>query len=101
MQRKYLFTKEGLHKLFPEDVSEEYLLDIFRLMTASNLIEGLTFVKVWGNEYVLANDVENMTITGEGIQYLLNNSKMRQIKEAFLNTTPNIIVALVKRVFSA
>ena len=44
MQRKAFFSKEGLNKLFPEDIPEEYLLDIFRLMTASGLIEGLTFV---------------------------------------------------------
>ena len=44
MQRKACFSKEGLNNLFPEDIPEEYLLDIFRLMTASGLIEGLTFV---------------------------------------------------------
>ena len=99
MQRKAFFSKEGLNKLFPEDISEEYLLDVFRLMTASELIEGLSFVKVWGNEYVLSSDLEDMTITGDGVQYLLNNSKMCKIKAAFLKAAPSAVVSLVKLVF--
>ena len=77
-------------------VSEDYLVDVLRFMTREDLIEGLTFVNAWDNDYTLASDYADMSITPQGIRYLLDNDKMQQLKKAILDGAPGAVFDLVK-----
>ena len=43
------------------------------------------FCRAWGNVRILVNDLADMSITSDGIHYLLENNRMRKIKEFLLN----------------
>ena len=99
LQRKYHFdTSAFTQQIITKTVSEAYIVDVLRMMNAEGLIEGLNFVKAWGNDYILISDYEDMSITAQGIRYLLNNDKMRQLKENILKDAPGLILDLVKLV---
>lgn len=93
-------TSTFLKKVISPEVSEDYLVDVLRFMTREELIDGLTFVKAWGNDYTLTNDYSDMEITPQGIRYLLNNDKMRQLKNTVLAGAPGAIFDLVKLAFN-
>ncbi len=95
-RRCHFETITFLKRIISPEVSEDYLVDVLRYMTHEELIEGLVFVKAWGHDYVLANDYADMSITPQGIRYLLNNDKMQQLKKAILDGTPSAIFDLVK-----
>ena len=101
LKRQTSFNKKVFaNVIITQKVQSGYLTDIFlRMMEGENLIEGLSFVKAWGNEYIISNDIENIRITGAGIRYVLNNDKMRQIKKLILEGTPGAIMELVKIAF--
>mgnify|MGYP004512711891 CR=1 FL=1 len=87
------------NKVISSEVSEDYVIDVLRFMTREELIDGLTFVKAWGNDYTLVNDYSDMEITPQGIRYLLDNDKMRQLKNNILEGAPSAIFDLVKIAF--
>lgn len=95
-RRCHFETTAFLKRIISPEVSEDYLVDVLRFMTSEELIEGLSFVKMWGNDYALINDYSDMSITPQGIRYLLNNDKMQQLKKAVLEGTPGAIFDLVK-----
>lgn len=70
------------------------------MMTRENLIEGLYFIKAWGNTYILVSDLADMHITSEGIHYVLDNDKMRKIKDKVLESAPGTVFELVKLVLT-
>lgn len=100
LKRQISFNKTVFESVvITKKVQDGYLTDILRMMEEENLIEGLSFVKAWGNEYIISNDIENIRITGAGIRYVLNNDKMKQIKKLILEGTPGAIMELVKIAF--
>ena len=95
-RRGHFETSTFLKKVISPEVSEYYLVDVLRFMTREDLIEGLTFVNAWGNDYTLANDYTDMSITPQGIRYLLDNCTMQQLKKSVLESAPGAIFDLVK-----
>lgn len=96
MKGKAAFEKTVFRKsVVGEYVSDEYLHKILRLMQNDSLIEGLTFVRAWGNEWVLASDFSDASITAEGIRYLKDNSKTDAIKKAVLESA-GLIAGLIQ-----
>lgn len=101
LKRKNIFDKKVFRdSIVTQEVQEEYLTDILRMMTRENLIEGLYFIKAWGNTYILVSDLADMHITSEGIHYVLDNDKMRKIKDKVLENTAGAIFELVKLVLT-
>ena len=101
LKRQNSFDKTVfMNMIITKKVNEGYMTDILRMMENEGLIEGLVFVKAWGNEYVVANEIEDIKITSEGIRYVLNNDKMKQIRQTILDGTPGAIMELVKFAFS-
>ena len=98
-RRGYFETSTFLKRVISPEVSEDYLIDVLRFMTRENLIDGLTFVRAWGNDYTLISDYSDMEITPQGIRYLLDNDKMRQLKGTVLKSAPSAIFDLVKLAF--
>ena len=63
------------------EISEEYFTQILRMMGNDNLIEGASFQKAWGGEYILISNLSDITITTDGIHYLKENSMMKKVKD--------------------
>lgn len=97
MKRKCCFDENVfIHSIITASVSEEYITEVLRIMSCEGLVEGVTFTKAWGNTYILLSELSEMRITGEGVRYVLNNDKMKLIKQKILESTPGMIMELVK-----
>ncbi len=66
-------------------IYEEYFLSIFEDLEEKKYIKNLKITKAWGGD-VVSYDLSKVKITGEGISYLRDNSRMKKlinlIKEA-------------------
>lgn len=100
LKRQNSFDEEVFRNMIiTKTVQEGYMIDILRMMEAEGLIEGLTFIKAWGNEYVMAGSLRDVRITSEGVRYVLNNDKMKKIMNSILEEAPGAIMELVKLAF--
>lgn len=97
-QRKYCFNKVVFEKEISQTsrgIPEEYTIGILQGMKEEGLIENLNFVRAWGNEYILASDIDDARITPAGIRYLKENSKMEKVKTT-LKDAPGVVSELVR-----
>lgn len=95
-KRKITYDYDVFSKLINlDDINEQYFSDILRNLQAEGYIQGLSFTKAWGNEYILISDYSDMVITHKGIQYLSDNSTMKQIKEILIYNV-GLIGSLIK-----
>lgn len=66
-------------------VQEDYFLSIFEDLEEKGYIKNLVLTKAWGGD-IVGCDLSKLQITGDGIAYLRDNSRMRKlinlIKEA-------------------
>ena len=100
LKRVTSFDEDVFKKAIGADtVPEGYIIDILRMMEDDGLITGLTFIKAWGNEYILISEIKEISITSKGIEYIQDNKKMKKIKEKIMENTADIITALIKLVF--
>ena len=81
-----------------KDISEEYFTQILRMMKAEGFIEGVSFTKAWGGEYIRLSNLSNIMITPTGIHYLKENSTMQKIKNHIANGVDLVakLVGIVK-----
>jgi hypothetical protein len=99
LKRKQVFDNEVFTKaVIGDQINKDYLNDILIFMEQDGLINGLQYKKIWGNQSLIINDLNEMKITPEGIHYLNDNSKMKEIKD-FLIGKSDIIATLIKIVF--
>lgn len=49
-------------------------------------IDGVTLTNVWGENYPIISNLENMKITPKGIEYLTDNSFIQKAKELLKDT---------------
>lgn len=80
-------------------VEEDYLYRVLEMMQSKGLIEGLQFKKAWGGVVILINDLDDISITSDGIHYLLENSRMKKVKD-FLSGQMGAIASLIQLVFT-
>ena len=98
-KRKITYDQNVFRKLINlDDIDDQYFSDILRNLQAEGYIQGLSFTKAWGNEYILFSDYSDMVITHQGIQYLYENNSMKQIKEILINNV-GLIGSLIKIIF--
>ena len=96
LKRKALFDEEVFKQIIDkQNITDEYLTDILRMITEEKLITGLVFTKAWGNTYILANGYCDMKITSSGIRYLNENSAMAKVKQLLKDST-GLIGELIK-----
>lgn len=93
LQRKYRFDEKVFMALFDSSIDCEYLMDVIRMANQDGFLEGLTYAKAWGNQFILLNNLSEAGITREGIQFIKNNSGMRKVTE-FLKQTPGMAADL-------
>ena len=97
LKRQSSYDKRVLmQKIITDAVPEEYFLDVLRMMQQEGLVSGVTFVRSWGREYILADGLDSLSITAEGIHYLKDNGRMQMIRETVLKEAPGAIMELVK-----
>ena len=97
MKRKVVFTEETFyHAIGYEHIEDGYFVDVLRLMESENLLKGISVTKAWGNEYILSSDLCDMEITAQGIHYLKENRKMRQIKDILVENVDTIASVITK-----
>ena len=98
-KRKIAYDQTVFRKLISlDDINEQYFSDVLRNLQTEGYIERLHFTKACGNEYILTSEYSDMFITHKGIQYLSDNSTMKQIKEKLINNV-ELIGSLIKTIF--
>ncbi len=98
-KRKIIYDHDVFSKLINlDEINEQYFSDVLRNLQMEGYIQGLSFAKAWGNEYILISDHSNMFITHKAIQYLLENKSMKKIKEVLINSF-ELIGSLIKIIF--
>jgi hypothetical protein len=100
LKRQIVFDEAAFKELIiTKNVPEEYFTDVLRMMQGEGLIEGAIFTKAWGHTYIMASSLSDLSITAEGVRYVLNNDVMKQIKKAAIENA-GAICELVKLVLS-
>lgn len=98
MKRKIIFDETVFRKTVRRNVEDDsYFTDIIRLIQSEGLIENVAIICAWGNEYIIASDLADMSITASGIRYLKENSRMKQIGE-MLKESADMMVSLATKV---
>lgn len=98
MKRKIIFDETVFRKTVRRNVEDDsYFTDIIRLIQSEGLIENVAIIRAWGNEYIIASDLADMSITASGIRYLKENSRMKQIGE-MLKESADMMVSLATKV---
>lgn len=94
-KRKIVFDKDSFyHATGYKFVHEGCFINTLYFMKQDGLIDGISISRAWGNEYIMCNDLSDMTITPQGILYLEENKKMRKIKHYFMENV-DIISSLI------
>ena len=100
LKRQIVFNEAVFRThIITKDVPEEYFTDVLRMMQGEGLIEGASFTKAWGNTYILISSLSDISITAEGVRYVLNNDVMKKIAKKVLENA-GAICELVKLVLS-
>lgn len=85
MKRTISFDQDVYNATIDKDnISPEYLVDIYRMMQSEGLIEGVTFIAAWGGDKVITSEEKDISITPAGIRYLKENCTMNKVKEYLL-----------------
>lgn len=94
LKRKITFDDASFAAAVKKDLkSNEYLTDVLRMMQSEDLICGLAFKKIWGNEYILITELNEAEITPPGIRYLEEDSIMKKVSD-FLKDSADITAKL-------
>lgn len=83
--KRKIFFDEASFSAITEGVDEAYRNDVLYMLSEEGYIEGLDFIKAWGQNRLLANDLSEARITKKGIDFLTENSSMTKIKNIMLN----------------
>ena len=82
LKGKIMFEKVTFDAAVMKDIDNEgYIERVLQLMQEEGLIQGLTFVKAWGDEVILTSDISEAQIMPAGIHYLQENAKMKAVGE--------------------
>lgn len=80
MKREIMYEEATFQASVRKNVdSDEYFADVLQMIQTEGLIEGLVFVGAWGGDIIMANSFQDAKITPQGIRYLKENAKMKQI----------------------
>lgn len=95
LKRKISFDSATFGAMLSKnEISDEYLTDVLRMMQIEGQISGAQFVKAWGNEYILVSNLSDISITAAGINYLKENSVMQKIGST-LKESAGIVASLI------
>ena len=93
LKRKKIFNEPEFFKSIVKNVnSEEYLIDILRMMAEEKLISGAEFAGTWGADCIMLTEYCEMKVTANGIHYLQENGKMKMILQTLKDTADTVAV---------
>lgn len=81
IEEKYLVSQG---KLF--NINSSYWSFIMSNLVEDGLVKGPTLKKVWGMKYPLIENLEDISITPKGIQYLTDNAFIKKATEVLKDT---------------
>lgn len=67
-------------------INTNYWTFIIYNLVKDGYIDGVTLTNVWGEDYPIISDLENMRITPKGIEYLTDNSFIQKSNELLKDT---------------
>lgn len=79
MKGKRVYTDLEFQKVIRADISDEYLARILHMMEDEGLITGISLIKIWGGNYIIASDLSDAEITAAGIRYLKEHHEIRDM----------------------
>lgn len=74
-------------------INEEYLLRVYKMMEDEGLIKNALFSRAWGNDLIPLFEEKELSITAQGIRYLEDNDKMKEVGQ-FLKGNVDTIIKL-------
>lgn len=94
MKNNRIFVQKEFDKAIGrKDINEEYLLRVYKLMEDEGLIKNALFAEVWGNDLIALFEEKDLIITAQGIRYLEDNDKMKEVGQ-FLKQKVDTIIKL-------
>lgn len=91
LKRKNIYEDTTFQEQVRKNVeSDEYFVDVLRMMQEDGLIDGLVFKKVWGGDVMLLNRFQDAKITSHGVLYLQENKKMKKVRETLKESADTI-----------
>lgn len=94
MKNNRIFDQKEFDKAIGrKDINEEYLLRVYKLMEDEGLIKNALFAEVWGNDLIALFEEKDLIITAQGIRYLEDNDKMKEVGQ-FLKQKVDTIIKL-------
>ncbi|SFI35661.1 YjcQ protein [Pseudobutyrivibrio sp. OR37] len=94
MKNNRIFNQKEFDKAIGrKDINEEYLLRVYKLMEDEGLIKNALFAEVWGNDLIALFEEKDLIITAQGIRYLEDNDKMKEVGQ-FLKQKVDTIIKL-------
>lgn len=98
LKEKISFDQRVYDKAIRKDqIGENYLINVYRMMQEKGLIEGAVFVKAWGNVLILASEEQDLRITVEGIEYLSEHGRMKAVRKYLLESM-DMVAELIRMV---
>ena len=76
-----------------KDINEEYLLRVYKMMEDEGLIKNAVLSQAWGNDLIPLFEEKDIVITAQGIRYLEDNDKMKEVGQ-FLKEKVDTIIKL-------
>lgn len=99
-KNKIVFNSQELKLALKVDgISDDYLFKVLDMMQQDELITGLEFIKAWGGDPLLINDLSDMRITSKGITHLTENSSMQKVKNYIIENVDffaSLIAMIIK-----
>lgn len=94
MKGKTVFEDLVFRKaVLKDNISDEYLARILHLMIDEELITGVSVIKTWGSNYIIASDLCEAEITAAGIRYLKSN---HEVRDAILSAAESIATLIIQ-----
>lgn len=95
-KRRIFFEQKVYDKTIGKDkINEEYLTDVYQMLSNEGLITGVRTISAWGNDKIMLSNEADIRITAEGIRYLEENSTMQKVKQLLIDKF-DLIAGLIR-----
>lgn len=101
LKRKVEFEQIAFDYLIDKDsVNSDYFNDVLIMIANEGLISGVSIIVENGTFRISTNHLHDINITHKGVQYIEENSKMKEVKKC-LSEVPGAVSELIKIVLMA
>jgi len=91
LKRKKVFDESEFKMIILKGrINEDYFISILELMQEDELITGLNFKKVWGNEVILVNDISDMKMSKTSFYKYISDNDYEKVGPGIYVAPSNI-----------